>query len=165
MRTEEMGDASRASDKGRVLADVRRALGRSATVRPEPLEPFVETSAEGVAETTCEELTARFTFEASAVGARLHRANSVEELAGTLARICADADVKEVSLSGAEIFAEMNLGARLAAHGLSSFAASDFGPGEHDEFIARLEGCGAGVTAADYAIAETGTVALGSDEE
>ena len=171
MTTEEMSNASRASDKGRVLADegrvladVRRALGRSETVRPEPLEPFVETSAEGEAETSCEELIARFTFEASAVGAHVHRANSVEELADTVARICADADMKEVALSGAEIFAESDLNARLAANGLSSFAASDFGPGEHDELIARLEACGAGLTAADYAIAETGTVALGSDE-
>ena len=186
MTTEEMSDASRAShqghvlddegrvldnegrvldDEGRVLAEVRRALGRSATVRPEPLEPFVETSAEGGAGEAGEELIARFTFEASAVGAHVHRANSVEELAGAVARVCADADVKEVALSGAEIFAESDLNARLAAHGLSSFAASDFDTDEHDEFVARLEGCGAGLTAVDYAIAETGTVALGSDEE
>src|SRR2546423_2455704 len=160
-----MGDASSASDQGRVLADVRRALGRSATVRPEPLEPFVEASAEGEAATSREELVERFAFEASAVGAHVHRANSVGELAGAVARVCADADVREVALSGATLFAELDLSARLAAHGLSSFEASDFGADEHDEFVARLEGCGAGVTAADYAIAETGTVALGSDEE
>src|SRR5436305_5904384 len=135
MTTEEMSDASRASDKGlvladegdaladegSVLADVRRALGRSATVRPEPLEPFVEASAEGEAATSREELVERFSFEASAVGTHVYRANSVEELAGRVARVCADADVREVALSGAEIFAEMNLSARLAAHGLSSF--------------------------------------------
>jgi len=174
-----MSDASRASDKGRVFADdervladegrvldaVRRALGRSETARPDPLEPFDETNAEGEAETSREELIARFTFEAGAVGSHVHRADSVGELTDTVARVCADADVKEVALSGAELFAELNLSARLAAHGLSSFAASDFGPGGREGLIARLEGCGAGVTAADYAIAETGTVALGSDEE
>src|SRR2546423_15125929 len=111
MTTEEMSDASRASDKGlvltdearvladegdaladegSVLADVRRALGRSVTARPEPLEPFVEMSAEGEAETTREELLARFTFEASAVGTHVHRANAVEELTECVARVCAD---------------------------------------------------------------------------
>jgi L-lactate dehydrogenase complex protein LldG len=86
-------------------------------------------------------------------------------LAGAVARVCSDAGAKEVALSGAEIFAEMNFSARLAAHGLSSFRADDFGAEGHDELIARLEACGAGLTAVDYAIAETGTVALASDEE
>src|SRR5436309_13123670 len=107
MRTEEMSDASRAShqghvlydegrvldnegrvldDEGRVLAEVRRALGRSATVRPEPLEPFVETSAEDGAGEAGGELIAGLPCEASGRGAHVQRPDTVGRLAGGGAR-------------------------------------------------------------------------------
>ena len=157
-----MIETPRALEQGRVLAEVRRALGRSETVMPPPLEPFVEATAEAPSD----ELLARFNREVNAVGGRVYRASSVEEAAALVVRICEGAEVvAEVALSDAALLAEMNLSARLAARRLPSFRATDFGPAERGQFIKRLETCGAGVTAVDYAIAETGTVVLSSDEE
>ncbi|HEX6183287.1 MAG TPA: lactate utilization protein [Pyrinomonadaceae bacterium] len=144
-----------------VLAQVRRALGRAETVRPEPLEPFVERADDIGAD----ELVARFTAELSAVGAHVHRAASESEAAAFVARVCAEAGAGEVALSGSPLVAELGLAAGLAARGLQSFHVTDFAPHERAGLIARLEGCGAGVTAADYAIAETGTLVLTGDEE
>jgi L-lactate dehydrogenase complex protein LldG len=156
-----MSETRRAADQGRVLADVRRALGRSATVSPPPLEPFLGPAAAAKPE----ELIARFTDEARAVGAQVYRVSSPAEAAALIAKVCADAGVSEAALSDAPLIAETELCAQLAARGLPSFRVTDYGPGAREELIARLERCGAGVSAVDYAIAETGTIALSSDEE
>jgi L-lactate dehydrogenase complex protein LldG len=158
--TSELSEGSRLSDQGSVLADVRRALGRSATTRPAPLEPFVE----GVAEESPEDIAERFETEASAVGALVHHAPSVGEAAALVARICAEAGVKDVALSDSPLLDEMNLCAQVAAHSMNAFRATGFA-GKRHELIARLESCGAGVSAVEYAIAETGTVVVSSDEE
>jgi L-lactate dehydrogenase complex protein LldG len=43
--------------------------------------------------------------------------------------------------------------------------ATSFRTDQREELIAKLASCGAGITAIDYAIAETGTIVLSSDEE
>ena len=156
-----MSETPRIAEQGRVLADVRRALGRSETIRPAPLEPFIEARAEE----TCAELCARFITEATAVGAQVHRASSAEEAVALVARICQEARVSEVALSCALLLTEMDLRAQLVARGLPAFRVPDAGADEREELITRLECCGAGVTTVDYALAETGTVVLSSDEE
>ncbi|MFL6210095.1 MAG: lactate utilization protein C [Pyrinomonadaceae bacterium] len=156
-----MSKTPRAVEQEQVLADVRRALGRSETIRPAPLEPFVEARTEE----TGAELDARFTGEATAVGAQVHRASSAEEAVALVARICQAARVREVALSGAPLLTEMDVRAQLAARGLPAFRVTETDAAERDKLITRLECCGAGVTAVDYALAETGTVALSSDEE
>lgn len=158
--TSALGEMSRLSDQGGVLADVRRALGRSAATRPTPPEPFVESAAEE----SPGEIVERFETEASAVGALVHHASSVEEAAMLVARICAEAGVKEVAFSDSPLLNEMNLRAQIAARSMNACRATDF-VGRRDELIARLESCGAGVSAVEYAIAETGTVVVSSDEE
>jgi L-lactate dehydrogenase complex protein LldG len=156
-----MNDDKGSAAQAGVLAEVRRALGRTETVRPAPLEPFVEDETEE----SVEELVARFTAELHAVGGQAHRATSEGEAAALVARICAEAGAGEVALSGSPVVAELGLAAGLAAGGLSSFRVADFTPHERGQLITRLECCGAGVTAADYAIAETGTLVLTGDEE
>ena len=153
-------DRSPAGQAG-VLAEVRRALGHTQTVRPEPLEPFVEEPAES----RVEELIARFTAELRAVGGQAHRVISEGEAAALVARICAEAGGGGVGLSGSPLIAELGLAAALATGGLAPFPVADFAPSERGRLITRLECCGAGVTAADYAIAETGTLVLTGDEE
>jgi L-lactate utilization protein LutC len=156
-----MSEAARGSAQGHVLDDIRRALGRSETLRPTPLEPFIETTGEA----ELEEIVARFTAEAIAVGAHVYRARSGADAVAHLAEICDAAGVGEVALSGAPLLAEMNLRAHLTDRRLSVVEAADFSPDERDKLIALLAGCGAGVTAVDDAIAETGTIVLSSDEE
>jgi L-lactate dehydrogenase complex protein LldG len=151
-------------DQTSVLDDVRRALGRSVTrpsVPPSPLGPFIEPTGQN----DVSELIAHFTAEATAVSAQVHvvsdKLKFVGQIVEQIAEICAADKGHEIALSGAEIFAELDLASAIAARGLSTIV-----PGEtdHEQLVARLANCGVGVTAADYAIAETGTIVLSSDE-
>jgi L-lactate dehydrogenase complex protein LldG len=144
-----------------VLDEVRRALGRSASLKPAPLEPFVEETLQE----DLEALLARFSEELAAVGAKLHQARTAEEAGERVAQICATAGGGEVVLSGSSLLAELNLTAQLAAREIAVFAVEDFRAAEKETLIARLAKCSAGVTALDYAIAETGTLVITSDEE
>lgn len=145
----------------RVLDDIRRALGRSKTVKPAPLEPFIEAGVEA----SKEELTTRFIYEVTQVGALVYHAQSREAIAELIAQICNKTKSQEVALSGSPFLSEMNLSAQRAAHDVSVIEAVDFSPAEKQKLIDRLANCGAGVTTIDYAIAETGTIVLTSDEE
>jgi L-lactate dehydrogenase complex protein LldG len=156
-----MKETTDSAGQGRVLDDIRRALGRSETVKPAPLEPFVETKVEEGSE----ELLARFIREVTAVGALVYRAQKGEEVGALITQICAGAGSSDVALSGSSLLLEMNLSAQLTALHLSVVAATDFGADEKAKLIARLAECGAGVTTVDYAIAESGTLALTSDED
>ena len=161
-----------------VLDDVRSALGRQVTLTPTPLEPFVETSAK----IDLGKLIERFTEEATAVRAQVHnisdKLQSVAsgekqsttdpddklKFAGQLvAEICHTAGAREVALSNTEFVAGMNLLEQLSARGCSVFVP-DNASFNHDQIVARLANCGVGLTAVDYAIAETGTIVLSSDE-
>jgi L-lactate dehydrogenase complex protein LldG len=174
-----MSEALRKLDQNGVLDDVRRALGRSATVAPAPLESFSEPTGE----TDRAELVARFTLEATAVRAKVHSMSDklqfvadvgqeskaqpidklkfVGQILDTIAGICSDNKGQEIALSGAELFAELDLGSAMAARGFTAFEPGETG---HEELIARLANCGVGLTTVDYAIAETGTIVLSSDE-
>lgn len=153
-----MSETLRNLDQSSVLDDVRRALGRTATLPPEPLEPFVEPTIK--ADVT--DLITRFTEEATAVRAQVHRVSDKAQFIDKLAEICAADKGHEIALSRAELFAEIGLELELTARGFSTFPELD--ALDHDGLIARLAKCGAGVTAVDYAIAETGTIVLSSDE-
>jgi L-lactate dehydrogenase complex protein LldG len=142
-----------------VLDDVRRALGRTATLRPAPLEPFIEATAEAVGS----DLAVRLIREAAAVGVHVHSLRGVDETIERVGEICA-AGGGEVALSGAALLAAIDFQSALVARGLSTFGCSEQDSLEHEGLIARLARCGVGVTAADCAIAETGTIVLSSDE-
>jgi L-lactate dehydrogenase complex protein LldG len=159
-----MSEAKPAGDQNGVLDDVRRALGRTETSAPLPLGPFVEASVQ----TDAAELVARFTEEATAVRAKVYLMSGnlqfVGQTAALVAEICRSVSATEVALSDSGLISEMELQKQLAGQGFSVFvpaAASS----EHDQVVARLAECGVGLTAADYAIAETGTIVLSSDEQ
>lgn len=153
-----MSETLRNMDQSSVLDDVRRALGRTATVPPEPLAGFCEPTIK--ADVT--ELITRFTDEATAVRAQVHRVSDKLHFVDKLAEICAANKDDELALSKSELFTEMDLGPMLNARGFST--STELDALDHDSLVARLAKCGAGVTAADYAIAETGTIVLSSDE-
>ncbi len=139
-----------------VLDDVRGALGRRATLAPSPLEAFVESAAgtDGV------EIIERFVQEATAVGAQVHRLSGEPQLVEKILEICAH-QPGEIALSVAPLFGNTDVRSELGARGLSIFAGNQSG---HEQTVAGLASCAVGVTSADYAIAETGTVVLSSDE-
>jgi len=164
-----------------VLDDVRRALGRSTTVPPVPLDPFIEP----LDKAEPGELIARFTEEATAVRAmvylmsdklqfvaaeveksaspKIDKLKFVGQIGALVAEICHTAGAKEVALSDSGLISEMNLHEQLTRQGLAVFAPEAASLG-HERLVARLANCGFGLTAADYAIAETGTIVLSSDE-
>lgn len=175
-----MSEALRNTSQGSVLHDVRRALGRSTTLSPAPLEPFIEPTTKA----NVPELVKRFTEEATAVRAKVYlmsdklqfvaadgpdqsatqpidKLKFVGQVVDQLVEICAENKSQEIALSGAELFAEMNLTSELDARGFTTFVANEK---EHEKLVTRLANCGVGMTAADYAIAETGTIVLSSDE-
>jgi L-lactate dehydrogenase complex protein LldG len=157
-------------DQGEVLASVRRALGHAVTSRPEPLEPFDEPSEPA----DTESLVARFSTELSNVVGNVYRLVSDklqfgEELAAGVADICQAAGVTRLAFSGSSLLTDLDLANRLTLRGLSVLQTGASGAAKpatvaHDELVAQLADCGAGVTAVDYAIAETGTIVLSSDE-
>lgn len=158
-------DLGSGMDQGQVLADIRRALGRTVTERPAPLAPFVEPRAAD----DMEGMVARFSAELNAVVGNVYRLVSdkvefVDELATGIAEICQSAGVSKVALSGSALFAELDLANHLTALGLSVFVAPATDASGHEELVAQLAQCGAGVTTVAYAIAETGTIVLTSDE-
>jgi L-lactate dehydrogenase complex protein LldG len=151
---------SRAGQRN-VLDEVRRALGRSETVKPAPLAAFVEE----VEPESLQERLARFREETAAVGAHFHEARTAEEAGARIAEICKGSGFGEVALSGAPVLEEMYLATQLVAHDIATFAAMQYQPEEKAKLVMRLANCRAGITAVDYAIAETGTLALTSDED
>src|SRR5437667_2156291 len=80
-RTKAMSEPIRHSNGSQVLDDIRRALGRSETVKPPPLERFVE----ALEPENAEELFRRFTAEINAVGAQLYQARNSEEVGARVA--------------------------------------------------------------------------------
>lgn len=175
-----MSEANAGVNQNVVLADVRRALGRSKSVPPVPLQPFIEPGNKANFSNSIE----RFTEEATAVRAQVHylsdklqsvakgglestmrpidQVELVENIVERIAEICTAYKGQEIALSGAQLFAEMNLTSKLGAQGFSAFVCDI---ADHEQLVARLAGCGVGLTTASYAIAETGTIVLDSDEQ
>ncbi|HMG72517.1 MAG TPA: lactate utilization protein [Pyrinomonadaceae bacterium] len=176
-----MSKANPTVNQNGVLDNVRRALGRSSTVPPIPLDPFIEPSAK----TDIGELVERFTEEATAVRARVYymsdklqlvagdgeqsgteridKLKLVGQVGARVAEICRSVGATEVALSDSALIAEMNLQEQLGTQGFSIFIP-DAVSSAHEQTAARLAKCDVGLTAADYAIAETGTIVLSSDE-
>jgi L-lactate dehydrogenase complex protein LldG len=160
-KTKVMNSSARSPGRPSVLEEIRRALGRSESVRPAPLEPSIDVA--GSLES--EEIVALFIEEVMAVGGQVQLARSGGDVAERIAQICYEAGVSEVAMSGAGLLTGMKLAENLAERSFAIVSASDYRPDEQAELSARLASCGAGVTAIDYAIAETGTIVLSSDEE
>ena len=100
----------------------------------------------------------RFTGEVQAVRGDVHVSN-ISQLVTTILEIARGPG--EVALSGASLLNDLELGANLTAQGQITFGPNGV---NHEDLIARLEEAAAGITCVDYALAETGTLALSSDE-
>ncbi len=144
-----------------VLDDVRRALGRTQSIRPSPLTAFVESAAPA----GHENLRDQFTAELLALGANIHRlpqTSRVTELADVIVDICRSPGSNGASLALSQFTSADELKRELVSRGLSVFVPES--SCSHDELVRELAAAKAGITAIEYAIAETGTIVLSSDE-
>ncbi|HEV2764925.1 MAG TPA: lactate utilization protein [Pyrinomonadaceae bacterium] len=167
--------ASTTDREEEMLARVARALGREGAAPPEPLCPFnVEAERPDV-----EALGARFRAELERVGGRVARVASAGEVHEYLRALLPGDEAPTVALSdGPEVRRARvgefvrGLGARVVPT-LKEFVAEagrgeTAAPGEGtltERYQRLLLGAQVGVTSADYALADTGTLVLLSGGE
>jgi len=167
-----------------MLTRIRAALGRDAAApAPEPLPPF---SIYAAAPAGAESLSEQFGVELARVGGCLARLGSAAEIRSRLETLLSEHAHAAVAVSDAPVMRELNLREWLAGEGFSvvpsfrEFEASaregtESRPvqdasrrGEPDifgEYKRALGGATVGVTSADYALADTGTLVLVSGGE
>ena len=156
-----MTKTSRAASQTQVLDDVRRALGHSNTIKPVPLEPYVEPPSEEDAATLVE----RFIEEAVSLGCKVYRVDHAGAVGPCVAGICTKAGVDKVVVSGAALLAKLGLSTQLEKHQLATSRVAEFRETDKEHLVTHLAARMVGVTAVDAAIAETGSLLLTSDED
>jgi L-lactate dehydrogenase complex protein LldG len=152
-----MGENSTAS----VLDEVRSALGRTETIKPQMIPEFVDPT-KWSADVS---LVEQFTAEATAVGAKVTIVTARELIADRVIEICRGAGATQVALSGSEFLSQCSLKGHLEQSGFAATSVSSFGDRKKEVLIAHLASREVGVTTVAHAIAETGTIAITSDED
>ena len=169
--------------KAQVLAKIRTALGRpAATVAPEPLPPFASTQAPS----TLTELLSKFGRELEKVGGRMTCVQTVQELRVLLQNLFSQDEFGAVAVSNGDVLRKLGIRDWLVSYNrhvvpsLEEFILARKQPAETssgagfsglenerlaDEYKRVLIGASFGITCADYALADTGTVALISGGE
>jgi L-lactate dehydrogenase complex protein LldG len=164
--------------KQEILSRIRVALGREAGSAPVPLAPFV-TSARPVSP---EDPTQRFCSEFQRAGGRVTRINSSQEVENYLDPLLPRDSSAPVAVSDARVLKDLKIREWLCTRGISlvpSFreslensaraedasTANGGGLDPREDYKRALLGASVGITAADYAIADTGTLVLISGAE
>jgi L-lactate dehydrogenase complex protein LldG len=177
-RMEEQSD-----NRARMLAQIRNALGRpAAPVAPEPLPPFdshIPTEDDAG-------LVEIFSRELEKVGGRVIRAQSTEELCELLKELSSPEEYASVAVSACEVLDRSGIREWLISKGrqvvpsleeftIAESEATQARSGQDvseplkkdsvDEYKHVLMEADLGVTSADYALADTGTLVLVSGGE
>jgi L-lactate utilization protein LutC len=169
--------------KEHILAQIRTALGRSAsTVAPEPLPPFARPHASK----EIAELVSQFSRELEKVGGSITCVQTVEEIRKHCQRLFPADEFPSVAVSNGEVLREVGIREWLVAdnrHIIPSFeefllarmqvavthSEPDTPPVENEkpshEYSHVLLDATLGITGADYALADTGTLVLISSAE
>ncbi|HEX8560554.1 MAG TPA: lactate utilization protein [Pyrinomonadaceae bacterium] len=158
-----MKTESDVDDKEAMFRRIRAALGRGeGSPAPLPLEPFARAGAGGAPH----ELVERFRREAEAAGVRVAFADTDAEAREYLLASVLPGEGATVALSDAFAAGRRELAEWLSGRGLR-VVVPQAGPqaGPDDAFRAALFEARVGLTLADYAIAETGTLVLLSGGE
>ena len=156
--------------KAEFLAHVRRSLGRPDAAPPEvPHHPLTETLAdlETRAAAAAErleseraELVDRFVGTAYLRSWRLFRAANPEDAIGYIVQLAQRQGVTQVVRSDQPVFTDLPLDSALNAAGVESVTVAQNEANSRAELRARIIESGIGVTGADYAVAETGSVVV-----
>ena len=172
---------AQSGNRARMLAQIRNALGHSAApVIPEPLPPFDS----HIPTKDSASLVEIFSRELENVGGRLTCVQSAEELRQLLQELCSAKEYASVAVSACEVLDQLGLREWLVSTGkqvvpaleefiVESEAAktrSGQDTGEPlkdplDQYKHLLLEADLGITCADYALADTGTLVLISGNE
>ena len=161
--------AQETSNQARMLAQIRNALGRAAPVVPDPLPPFdshIPTAGNA-------SLVETFTRELEKVGGQVSCARTTAELRQRLQDLCAPQEYASVAVSAGDVLRQLGLRDWLVGNGrqviptleetMTTGARSKLN--SVDEYKQLLMEADLGITCADYALADTGTLVLVSGGE
>jgi L-lactate dehydrogenase complex protein LldG len=157
--------------RGAFLAKVRREMARApglfaATPSPRPTDPRAAAVAiHEAAATRRDELLARFAAEAEGVGAVVHRAATPAAAAGVVLSLARERGVRSVGTwAGRWLGMATAAAEQLAGAGLDVFEGSPerLADSERAARRDRLAAAELGLTTADLAVAETGSLVLAS---
>lgn len=159
------------ADKEKTLAKIRAALGRQGQAAPpDPLPPFTSSAS------MSENIVDRFCAELEKVSGRLARARSSDDVKNYIDKMLPRNALVKAAVSDGVMLSRAGIREWLAGRGarvlptLAEFASADSTcEGEEASLMERykreLIDADLGVTSADYAIADTGTLVLVSGGE
>ena len=156
------------------LAQVRRALGRPAspnesTAPAEPYSPLTETVAQLESQAAAARqridrerpaLLDRLAETAQLRGWQLCRTANPEEAIGYIAALAADRQIAQAARSNQEVFAALPLDAALSNLGIANLTAAHDAKNSRAAVREQIIQSDLGITGADYAVAETGSVVI-----
>ena len=156
--------------KDEFLAHVRRSLGRPETSEPEvPYHRLTENLAGLDAQVMAarqriqEEsgaLVERFAETAQLRSWNLFRTTSSEEAIGYIAELARTLGVTQIVRSDQPVFEELPIDPALLSQGIESITVARDEDNPRDQLRSQIIGSGIGITGADYAVAETGSVVV-----
>ena len=149
------------------LASIRRALGRQDEPPPNPYAPLQDdlaTLEERASETRrriageLPSLMDRLADTAALRGWNVERCDTAEDAVGYVVSLASRLGVTSAARSEQEVFETVPVDGALAGAGAICWPAVYDGADDRDGIRRRLAESGMGITGADYAIAETGSV-------
>ncbi len=152
------------------LSGLRASLGRTGSAPPDtPHWRLTETpedlaeQAEAVRrrlERMRPALLDQFAETARLRGWNIHRAGDPEEAVGYIVSLAEDRGITQIARSTQDVLAVVSLDAALENLGIATVIASKDEAGSRRQAREQIVASGAGVTGADYAVAETGSVVV-----
>jgi L-lactate dehydrogenase complex protein LldG len=158
------------SSKEEFLESVRQALGRSSEAGPQPPYPPLEENLAQL-EARAKEAQQRLEHNRSALvdrlaktaqlrGWKVHRTSNPEDALEYVASMSLGLGVSKVVRSDQEVFRELSLDAALQSRGFSVTAVARDEAHSREWLREEIIAAGLGITGADYAVAETGSVVV-----
>ena len=152
------------------LAHVRRSLGRSETGEPATpyhrlqenladLEAQAASARHRLAEKS-QELATRFADTAKLRNWNLLRTTDPEEAIGYIVDLCQGLDAAQVARSDQPVFTELAVDAALNNAGIRSITVAQDETSSRQQLRTQIVESAVGITGADYAVAETGSVVI-----
>ena len=155
--------------KSQFLESVRRSLGRAPGPPESPYPRLTETqddleeqAADALRhlEAVRPQLMDQLAHVAELRDWNVYRADGPEEAIGYLSSLVSTMGITQCVRTGQDVFGEVPLDAPLLAQGVSVTTAASATGAERESVRNQIARAGLGITGADYAIAETGSVVL-----